>query len=168
MYNIRECLSTLWQQLRAIHLLNHHPPTQKNHPRIYFAPKSSHDSAPALAPPTRNFAAYVRGYSTLPLTDRALIALRCCYLAKAVHLLPGITLAALDCGLQPSDTRLIIKGCYAPGWSTKEQLLIRVSDELYQKNRIGLRTWQQLETFYNSTQLLDLIFCAGAFHLCTL
>ena len=73
---------------------------------------------------------------------------------------------ALDHGLQPSDIQLIPLGRYAPGWSIKEQLLIRATDDLNKKQGLDVKIWKKLRTYYSHGQILDIIFCAGAFHLC--
>ena len=180
MYNIRLFLNSLWQLLPAANLASDYHPcrevSQLLQPlRTSATTGSTVRSEAAQQPvpqrldkPVRSFACYVRGYSSLPLTDRALVALRSGHLSKAFHILPDITLAALDYGLQPSDTQLIANGRYAPGWSLREQLLIRVTDDLYRKHEINERAWKRLTKLYSHNQILDIIFCAAAFHLCTL
>ncbi|WP_263080191.1 carboxymuconolactone decarboxylase family protein [Endozoicomonas sp. Mp262] len=178
MYNLRLFLSSLWKYLAAAELASDYHPhgDSKQYRHTLKKPLASmqaildrhHQVRPRLDKPAKSFAQYVRGYSSLPLNDRALVALRSAYLNKAHYLLPGIVAAALDHGLTPSDIKLIANGRFAPGWSHKEQLLIQVTDDLYRKQKIELRTWKRLCHFYSPDQILDIVLSAAAFHLCSL
>ncbi|MDD7803995.1 MAG: hypothetical protein PUP46_00120 [Endozoicomonas sp. (ex Botrylloides leachii)] len=173
-------MNALWQVLPAAHLTSSSHLCRKIRPlsqalkkaevRDVTASITVEDSllVPRLDKPSRSFACYVKGYSCLGLTDRALVALRSAHLSKMLHALPDITLAALDYGLQPSDIKLIINGRYAPGWSLKEQLLIKVTDDLYKKGELDEKVWKRLTALYSYNEILDIIFCIAAFHLCTL
>ncbi len=125
------------------------------------------ENKPQIDKPAMIFASYVRGYSSLPLNERALVALRSAHLSKAKHLLPGIEMMALDHGLKPSDIRFIANGRFAPGWNQRAQTLIQATDDLYKKQSIEPRLWKKLQNLYKNEQILDIILCAAAFHLCT-
>ncbi len=121
---------------------------------------------PILEQPKRSFSAYMQGYSSLPLNDRALICLRSAHLCKARHLMPAIISMALDHGLRNSDIQLICQGRFAPGWSRRELLLIKVTDEIFRSQFIHSKLWKELSGIYHSGQVFDLVLCSAAFHLC--
>ena len=124
------------------------------------------EGAPDLEPPARCFTGYMQGYTSLPVRDRALSALRSAHLAGARHLIPDIARCALDAGLQNSDLELVAKGQISNGWTTQEVLVLRVAEDLYQKQTISEERWTQLKRIYKPQQIMDLFLCCAAFHLC--
>lgn len=50
-------------------------------------------------------------------------------------------------------------------WSEREQLLIRLVDELYETASITDTLWEQLASRWNTAQLLELIIIVGWYHL---
>ena len=123
-------------------------------------------SSPRLTKPARSFTSYMQGYSSLPLKDRALVALRSAHLCGARHLLPDIALCARDTGLNPSDIEFVARGHQAPGWNRHQRLLLVITDQLYENQEINRRHWRELQKVYDSQQALDLVLCIAAFHLC--
>ncbi|OED50561.1 hypothetical protein ACH42_00880 [Endozoicomonas sp. (ex Bugula neritina AB1)] len=129
-------------------------------------PKDKLNAAPQLQPPHRSFTCYMQGYSSLPLRDRSLGALRSAYLAGARHLIPDIARCAFDTGLQASDITLATKGHTSPGWSRQEHLILRIAEDLYRNESISKHHWRELQKVYKPQQILDLMLCCAAFHLC--
>lgn len=178
MYDSRLFFNLLWKSLSPAGLASgDHFCLNVNKPLLAIVGNSK-SSASSLArgnescysrldKPLRSFSAYVKGYGSLSVKERLLVALRSAHLGKARYLLPELSLTAIDCGLRPSDVQFVVHGRHAPGWSLKEQLLIRVADDLYNKNGLEERVWEKLLKLYSHVQILDIIFCASAFHLCT-
>ena len=176
MERLRTFFATLWQLLPAAGLASEYHPAVEGgaipvpfivSQRILLADATVLPiSAPVLAAPKRNFTAYMQGYSSLPMRDRALCALRSAHICGARHLLPDIARCALDAGLQNSDIAMAAKGLSSPGWSKQEILILRVTEELYRKQVISPKYWQELKRIYKPQQILDLLFCCAAFHLC--
>ncbi len=170
--------NTLWKQLAIAGLASdYHPLKSAEQLKIPlfsysitstdFTPATDKLSdTPRLDEPARSFSSYVRGYSTLPLKDRALIALRSAHITHAFHMIPDLTVMAIDHGLTDSDVTFIANGRYAPGWNFRQQLLIRVTDELYNKQRINTGVWKRLTKMYDHGQIFDIVLSAAAFHLC--
>ncbi len=125
------------------------------------------NSNPLLDKPKRSFTSYMQGYSSIPLRDRAMIALRSAHLCQARHLLPEISLCAIDTGMKDSDIRMISDGNQAPGWNRHERLLLIATDCLHHQQVIAPGIWNQLRKRYSSQQMLDLVLCVASFHLCT-
>ncbi len=171
--------NTLWKQLAMADLASDYHPSRTTEqlkrplfsycatPKDFTPPTETLRYTPRLDAPVRSFSSYVRGYGTLPLKDRALITLRSARLAHAFHVIPDLTVMAIDHGLTDSDVTFIANGRYAPGWNFRQQLLIRVTDELYNQQKINRRVWKRLTKMYDHGQIFDIVLSAAAFHLCT-
>lgn len=59
----------------------------------------------------------------------------------------------------------IPKGPAAPGWSEKDRALLKAADELHTDQFITDATWATLTKYFNTKQMLDLIFMVGNYHL---
>ena len=176
MEKLRTFFSTLWQLLPSAGLASeYHPAVEGGAIPIPFivsqrvlladaVPETF--NAPELAPPKRSFTAYMQGYSSLPVRDRSLCALRSAHLCGARHLVPDIARCALDTGLQSSDITLAVNGHSSPGWSRQENLILQVTEELYRTQGISPKLWEELKRIYKPQQILDLLLCCAAFHLC--
>ncbi|KEQ16701.1 carboxymuconolactone decarboxylase family protein [Endozoicomonas numazuensis] len=123
-------------------------------------------NSPELDQPERSFISYMQGYSSLPLRDRALAALRSAHLCNARHLVSDIAQCALDTGLTASDIQMASRGHLAPGWSHQQRLILRTTEELYKDQIIGSANWRALKKIYTPQQILDLVLCIASFHLC--
>jgi alkylhydroperoxidase family enzyme len=101
--------------------------------------------------------------NALPLVDKELIVLRTNYLNNddwvwAVHV-P----MAIAWGRTKEEVARIAKGPDAPGWNEKDRALVRAADELHYQAFVTDRTWNTLTKYYNSRQMLDLVFMAGTY-----
>lgn len=176
MERLRTFFITLWQLLPSAGLASEYHPAIEGgaipipfigSQRILLTDSSEIPvTAPELAAPKRSFTAYMQGYTSLPMRDRALCALRSAHICGARHLLPDIARCALDTGLQNSDIAMAAKGHSSPGWSKQETLVLKVTEELYKKQSISPKHWQELKRTYKPQQILDLLLCCAAFHLC--
>ena len=172
----RSLFSDLWRYLPLAGLANeYHPCTEGGVVPLPFIQAQKHlikegsldaEPHPVLEPPKRSLLGYMQGYSSLPLRDRALICLRSAYLCKARHLMPALAIMAMDHGLCSSDIGLIANGRFAPGWRRWDQVLISTEDDIYKKQAVSEKLWQILTKKYTEEQILDLVLCTAAFHLC--
>lgn len=173
---LRYLLGDLWRFLPLAGLANeYHPCTEGGVIPVPFIQAQKvlieamiRDSGniPLLEAPQRSFRAYMQGYSSLPLRDRALVCLRSAHLSKARHLMPPLASMALDHGLRSSDIQLICNGRFAPGWSRREHLLICATDEVFRNQGVSKKLWKNLSGIYHQGQILDLVFCTAAFQMC--
>ena len=138
--------------------------TQK---RLLNEPPDNNHQPMVLQPPFISFYSYMKGYTSLPVRDRSLAALRSAQLCGARHLIPDITRRALDAGLQTSDIELALQGQLSRGWTSQETIVMQVAESLFFQQNINTEQWQQLHKIYKPQQILDLLFCCAAFHLCT-
>src|SRR6185369_13232225 len=53
----------------------------------------------------------------------------------------------------------------ASGFSEREQLLLRLVDELHDTSRVSDALWQALRTTWNEEQLIELVALVGFYHL---
>ena len=173
---LRKMLGDLWRFLPLAGLANeYHPCTEGGVIPVPFiqaqkvlieAMARESDNMPVLEEPRRSFRAYMQGYSSLPLKDRALICLRSAHLSKARHLMPPLANMALDHGLRSSDVQLICNGRFAPGWSRRDHLLICATDEVFRNQGVSQNLWKNLSKIYHQGQIFDLVLCTAAFQLC--
>ena len=176
MERLRTFFNSLWQLLPSAGLASeYHPSIDGGAIPIPFIVSQrilmndlSHQlkQAPRLDAPMRSFTCYMQGYTSLPVRDRSLGALRSAHLSGARHLIPDIARCALDSGLRSSDIELVAKGHLTSGWTAQESLVMRVAEDLYCNQSISEQHWQQLKRIYKPQQILDLLLCCAAFHLC--
>ena len=176
MERLRNLLGDLWRFLPLAGLANeYHPCTEGGVIPVPFiqaqkvlieAMTRQNSNPPELAAPRRSFRAYMQGYSSLPLRDRALICLRSAHLAKARHLMPALVTMAMDHGLRSSDIQLICNGRFAPGWSRRDHLLICATDDVFRSQGVSPNLWKNLSKIYHGGQIFDLVLCTAAFQLC--
>ncbi|WP_062265727.1 hypothetical protein [Endozoicomonas arenosclerae] len=177
MKKLRTFLGSLWQILPVAGLASEYHPaieggaipipfiqSQKILLEPDFPERLAH--SPELERPERSFTSYMQGYSSLPMRDRALVALRSAHLCNARHLIPDIAQCALDTGLKASDIQMTSRGHLAPGWSNHQRLILRTTEELYTDQVIGTANWRALKKIYTPQQILDLVLCTASFHLC--
>ena len=173
---LRNLLGDLWRFLPLAGLANeYHPCTEGGVIPVPFiqaqkvlveAMARENGDAPVLEPPRRSFRAYMQGYSSLPLRDRALVCLRSAHLSKARHLMPPLAIMALDHGLRSSDVQLICNGRFAPGWSRRDHLLICATDDVFRCQGVSQKLWKNLSGIYHQGQIFDLVLCTAAFQMC--
>ena len=66
-------------------------------------------------------------------------------------------------GRSAEEVTRIAKGPDAPGWSEKDRALVGAADELHSQEFITDQTWNTLTRYYNTRQMLDIIFLAGVY-----
>ena len=101
--------------------------------------------------------------SRLTPHDRELVILRTGWNAQAVYEWAkhvGSVGRARDHGLEP---RWIAQGQDAPGWNTRERLLIDAADEMYTDTTISDETWTALSEHYDTHQLVSIAATAARY-----
>ena len=64
-------------------------------------------------------------------------------------------------GLSPDDIARVRAGADAPGFSERQRLLLRASEELRHEHMISAETWGQLEAIMSPAQLIELCMLVG-------
>ena len=68
-------------------------------------------------------------------------------------------------GLSDEEVHRIKVGPTAKGWSERDVLLLKATDELHKDACITDTTWQGLSKHYNTQQLMDIVFAVGQYNL---
>jgi 4-carboxymuconolactone decarboxylase len=68
-------------------------------------------------------------------------------------------------GLTDDEVHRIKVGPTAKGWSERDVLLLRATDELHKDGCISDATWRGLSKYYNVQQLIDIVFAVGQYSL---
>ncbi len=111
------------------------------------------------------FGSHVLARSSLPARDRELAILRVGWLCRAEYEWSQHVVIARQAGVSDEEIRRVVGGPDAAGWSEAERALLRATDELHADSFIGDATWMELTRHYDTTQLMDLIFTVGQYHL---
>jgi alkylhydroperoxidase family enzyme len=99
----------------------------------------------------------------LPQLDKELVTMRTNYLCNDDWVWGVHAPMARKWGRSDADIARIAKGPDAPGWSEKDRALVRAADELHYQSFITDETWNTLAKYFNTRQLLDVIFVAGTY-----
>ena len=111
------------------------------------------------------FGNHVLAKSTLPPRERELVILRIGWLCRAEYEWGQHVLIARQSGLDDEEIERIPDGPDAPGWSERDALLLRATDELHADAFISDATWQGLSRELEVPQLIDLVFTVGQYNL---
>src|SRR6266581_2171593 len=80
----------------------------------------------------------------------------------------GVHVAAFGeaCGLDRAQLEDTASSTIGPAlWSEREQVLIRLVDELYETATVSDATWDQLAASWSTAQILEVIIIVGWYHL---
>lgn len=111
------------------------------------------------------FANHVLFKSSLPARERELVILRIGWLCQAEYEWAQHVRIGRAAGLTDEEIHRIKAGPSAPEWSERDRLLLQATDELHADAHIGDATWQELSRYYDTQQLMDLVFAVGQYTL---
>jgi len=111
------------------------------------------------------FGNHVLFKSTVPARERELVILRIGWLCEAEYEWAQHVRIGRQCGLTDEEIRRIKIGPTAAGWSEQDVLLLKATDELYKDACITDSTWAGLCRYYDTPQLMDLVFAIGQYNL---
>jgi len=111
------------------------------------------------------FGNHVLFKSTLPARERELVILRIGWLCEAEYEWAQHVQIGRRAGLTDDEIHRIKVGPTAAGWSERDQLLLKATDELRKDAFITDATWQGLSKHYNTEQLMDIVFAVGQYNL---
>ena len=120
---------------------------------------------PVLAESWLPYARHVARESTLPPRERELLIQRIGYLCGSEYEWGHHTRIARGVGLSDEEIGRVTGGPDAAGWSNFDQVLLRAADELHRDGYISDRTWAELDTRYDTQQLMDVVFTVGYHNL---
>jgi alkylhydroperoxidase family enzyme len=111
------------------------------------------------------FGSYILTGSTLPARDREILILRIGWLCRSAYEWGQHARIGRRCGLTDEEIRRITRGDQAEGWTELESALIRAVDELHGDAFISDQTWNRLSGYYDTKQLIDLVFTVGQYQM---
>ena len=103
--------------------------------------------------------------SSFPARERELAILRIGWLCQAEYEWGQHVLIGKQAGLLDEEIARIPSGPDADGWSDRDRVILSAVDELHADAFIGEPTWQALAAYFETEQLLDLIFTVGQYNL---
>jgi 4-carboxymuconolactone decarboxylase len=124
---------------------------------------------PKLAKAYYTFGKQVLLDSSLPVRPRELVVLRMSWLLKAEYEWHYHVGYALSAGMTLEEIAAIKDGAGHPIWADRDEdrAVLTAMDELLGQGTITDPTWQALSAFYDTKQLMDLVFTAGNYVVIT-
>lgn len=101
----------------------------------------------------------------LPFAERELVILRVARNCESPYEWGQHVRIAAKAGLSSDDMARVAAGPDAPGWTERQSLLLRATDELHSGARIGRSTWEGLAQHLTERQLIELPMLVGHYHL---
>ena len=120
---------------------------------------------PDLARRWMVFANHILGKSTLSERDRELLILRIGYLCQSGYEWSQHVQIARRCDMSDDEIRSTKTGPQTLGLSTKDKVLLQAVDELHGDSYISNETWLNLSDYFNTKQLMDIVFTVGQYNL---
>jgi len=111
------------------------------------------------------FGNHVLFKSTVPARERELVILRIGWLCEAEYEWAQHVRIGKQCGLTDDEVHRIKVGPTARGWSERDVLLLKATDELHKDACITDPTWAGLSRHYDTQQLMDIVFAIGQYNL---
>jgi len=118
---------------------------------------------PDLFGPRYTFGSYLMRESSLPAKTRELIIMRTGWLIRAEYEWSHHDPIAKEAGLTAEQIRDIALGPDAPEWSEEYRAVLRAVDELRREAFIGDDTWNTLAKYYDTKQLVEILFTVGGY-----
>lgn len=103
--------------------------------------------------------------STLGARETELAILRIGSLNRAEYEFAQHTIMGLDRGLTFEEIARVHDGPAAEGWGPLDRAILLAVDELFAGGKISDQTWADLGEFYETQQLMDLVFTTGVYNL---
>lgn len=97
--------------------------------------------------------------------DRELIVLRIAWLTKCRFEWAYHEPLARRLGLTSTEIQRVIGGPESPGWEERETALLLAVDELHSTARLTDRTWELLQRWYDSQELIEIPSVVGQYQL---
>ena len=120
---------------------------------------------PGLAKRWMVFANHILGKSSISLRDREIVILRIGWLCKSGYEWGQHVLIGLKCDMNAEEIEQVKIGAESSVWSDNERLLLKATDELHSDAFISDSTWQALSEYYDTEQLMDIVFTIGQYNL---
>lgn len=101
----------------------------------------------------------------LPRRDTELVILRVAVLTGSDYEHAQHARLALRAGLTTADVDRAGSGPDAPGWSPRQALLLRVTDELHHTRDLGDETWAALRAEFDDRLCIEVLMLVGHYEM---
>ncbi len=112
-----------------------------------------------------HFAARLMPGGRLPRRDSELVILRVAMLAHSDYELAHHRRLARRVGVSEAELERVAEGPEAPGWSERERLLLRATDELCELHDVTDETWAELSRQLDERRLIELLLLVGHYRM---
>jgi len=123
--------------------------TIANHPKLYG--------------PRVRFGSYLQRDSLLSPKTRELLIMRTAWNIRSEYEWAHHAEASKTAGLSDEEIARIAQGPDAKGWTEEHAALLRAADELRREAFISDATWKTLQKFYDTKQLVEIIYTVGGY-----
>ena len=111
------------------------------------------------------FANHILMKSTLDSRTRELVILRVAWLCRSGYEWGQHVAIAQNIGMSIEDIQRVQEGSNAPGWDSRDRLVLEAVDELHEDAHVGDQTWNSLSAMFSVQEMMDLVFTAGQYTL---
>lgn len=101
----------------------------------------------------------------LPRRDTELVILRVAHNTGSEYEWSQHERIARRAGLSEVEISRIRSGPNAPGWSEREELLLRAADEMHDERRIGEELWARLAAGFDEVLLIEICMLIGHYEM---
>lgn len=101
----------------------------------------------------------------LPRAETELLILRVAHLCGSGYEWTQHERIALSAGLTEADVRRVREGPEAPGWSERQELLLRAADELHATRTLPDELWERLRPQMSDAELIELCMLVGHYEM---
>lgn len=112
-----------------------------------------------------SFASRLMPFGVLPRRESELVILRVAHLRRCRYELEHHTRLGARAGLGEADIERVKAGPGADGWSTRERLLLRATDELHATQDISDALWSELSRELDEKERIELVMLAAHYEM---
>lgn len=112
-----------------------------------------------------HFAGRLMPGGRLPRRESELVILRVATLAGSDYELAHHRRLGRRTGLTDAELDRVAEGPDAPGWTERERVLLRATDELHRDRDLGDETWAELGRHLDDRRRIELLLLAGHYEM---
>jgi NAD(P)-dependent dehydrogenase (short-subunit alcohol dehydrogenase family)/alkylhydroperoxidase family enzyme len=111
------------------------------------------------------FAGALMPRGSLPRADTELVILRVAHNCRCDYEWRHHERLGQAAGLSQSDIGRVLDGPAAPGWSSRQSLLLRAADELHDRRELTDELWARLTEEFGEAELIELLMLIGHYEM---
>lgn len=112
-----------------------------------------------------HFAGRLMPGGRLPRRETELVILRVASLTGCEYEFTHHARLGKRAGLGPAELERVVEGPDAAGWTDRERLLLRVTDELHRDRDLGDATWAELRAELDERTCLEVLLLVGHYEM---